>query len=164
MAERFDERPCRRFELDDRAEHAGRALRVGAALITVVAGGWLFALPYLAPRLFAVAGFVFAGLWLLRAARARSTQRRPAEHYLEFRPDALCLREGAQEQVVPWHEIISVAIDDDRLQVIVQRKSSAALVLEPQYRGLGLRPMAEAVQDALTRARQTELCTQAAHG
>jgi hypothetical protein len=164
MAERFDERPCMRFELDDRAERGGTALRVSAALITVVAGGWLFALPYLAPRVFALAGFVFAAAWFVRAMRASKTQRRPTEHYLELRPDALCVRAGAAEQIVPWHEITAIAIDDDRLQVIVERQNCAALVLEPQYRGLGLRPMAEAVQDALTHARNTELCTQAAHG
>lgn len=168
MAERFDERPCIRFELDDRAEQGATALRVGAALVTMLAGAWLLLLPYSVPRLFAVAGFCFAGLWLVRAVRARRKARllHPEEprDYLELRPEALCLRQGGTERVIPWGEVVSVAIDEDRLLVVVERKNASAIMLEPQYRGTALRPLAEAVHDALVRSRITELSRQAAHG
>src|SRR6476661_2685844 len=95
MADRMGERPCVRFELDDRAERGAATLRAFAALVTLGAGIWLFALPYTVPRLFALAGFVFAALWLMRAVRMlRNRQRTPAAHYLELRPNALCLRQG----------------------------------------------------------------------
>jgi hypothetical protein len=164
MTERFDGRPGVRFELDVRAERGAAALRVGAALITVFAGAWLLMLPYSAPRYFAVAGLAFAALWLWRAFRMHRKDRDPQAHYLELRPEALCLCEGGEERIVPWQEVESVAIDEDRLQVVVTRKDSPALLLEPQYRGLGLRAMADAVQDALTQSRQTDLGRQAVHG
>lgn len=165
MVERLDERPCVRFELDERAERGSAVLRMVAALLTIAAGIWAFALPYLAPRLFALAGFAFAALWLVRALRMlRSGRRTPSAHYLELRDNALCLREGSEEQIVPWEEITQIAIDEDRLLVVVERRNSAALLLEPQYRGVGLRPMADAVQQALVRSRHRALGTQAAHG
>lgn len=165
MAERMDERLCVRFELDERAERGAAALRAGAALVTIVAGVWLFTLPYTAPRIFAFAGFVFAAFWLRRALRMlRNAERKPARHYLELRPNALCLCQNGTEQIVPWNEVTQIAIDDDRLLVVVERRNSAALLLEPQYRGLGLRAMAEAVQEALVRSRKSALGTQAAHG
>jgi hypothetical protein len=171
MAERLDE--CLnaadaggvRFELDDRAERGAAALRAVGAVVTIGAGVWLFALPYMTPRLFALAGFAFGGLWLVRAVRMlRNVQRKPATHYLELRPNALILCEGGAEQIVRWEEITQVAIDEDRLLVVVERSNSAALLLEPQYRGVGLRPLAEAVQKGLVRSRQSALGTQAAHG
>jgi hypothetical protein len=168
MAERFDERPCIRFELDDRAERGATALRVGAALVTMLAGAWLLLLPYSVPRVFAVAGLCFAALWLVRAARARRMAKLPAgagpRDYLELRPDALCMRNHGTEQVIPWGEVVSVAIDEDRLMVVVERKNASAIMLEPQYRGTALHPLAEAVHDALVRSRITELSRQAAHG
>jgi hypothetical protein len=167
MAERFDERPCIRFELDDRAEQGATALRVGAALVTMLAGAWLLLLPYSVPRFFAVAGLGFAALWLVRAARARRKAKLPAagpRDYLELRPEALRLCQGGTEQVIPWGEVVSVAIDEDRLLVVVERKNASAIMLEPQYRGTALQPLAEAVHDALVRSRITELSRQAAHG
>jgi len=168
MAERFDERPCIRFELDDRAERGATVLRVGAALVTMLAGAWLLLLPYSVPRFFAVAGFCFAALWLVRAARARRKAKLPAgaepRDYLELRPEALCMSNHGTEQVIPWGEVVSVAIDEDRLMVVVERKNASAIMLEPQYRGTALRPLAEAVHDALVRSRITELSRQAAHG
>ena len=168
MAERFDERPCIRFELDDRAERGATALRVGAALVTMLAGVWLLLLPYSVPRFFAVAGLCFAALWLVRAARARRKAKlltgAELRDYLELRPEALCMRHGGTEQVIPWGEVVSVAIDEDQLLVVVERRNASAIMLEPHYRGTALRPLAEAVHDALVRSRITELSRQAAHG
>jgi hypothetical protein len=168
MAERFDERPCIRFELDGRAERGATVLRVCAALVTMLAGAWLLLLPYSVPRFFAVAGLGFSALWLIRAQRARRKAKLPSEaepqDYLELRPDALCMRQSGAEQVIPWGEVVSVAIDEDRLLVVVERKNASAIMLEPQYRGIALRPLAEAMHDALVRSRISELSRQAAHG
>jgi hypothetical protein len=151
-----------RFEFDTRAEREVAALRTGLSLVLLVAGAWLFALPYALPRAFAAAGIAFAGLWLWRNARAR---RSAVDQYaLELGPDALILREAGVDIAVGWPDIQSVAIDEDRLLVIVARKGAPALELQPHYRGVGLHELGDSVQKALIKARAREGCAAALDG
>jgi hypothetical protein len=144
----------RRFELDVRGERETAALRLGAALLVVLASLWLLALPYPRLRLFSVAGFAFAALWLVRAARSRARTRLHAEHYLELGPDALRLCESDLVQVVPWPDVLSVEVDEDRLTVRVTRSGGPPLELEPRYRGLGVHALGRAVHEAMQKARK----------
>jgi hypothetical protein len=111
-----------RLPLDLRAERAIARLRVSAALMVALASGWLLALPYPLPRLFALAGFGFALLWFVRAARMRRQIRGAADHYLELARDALRLREGERSERVPWSEVESISVDEDRLLLRVARR------------------------------------------
>jgi len=151
-----------RFELDARADRETRVLRSAAAVVVLAAGVWLFTLPFVVPRAFAVAGFVFAALWLRGAAKQRA--RLPARHYLELGRDALELCDGGDAQVVPWPAIESVAIDEDRLVVIVARRDAPPLAIEPQFRGVPLHALAEHIQEALQASRQRGGCAPAKDG
>jgi hypothetical protein len=146
-----------RFERDARGERAARRLRVGAALLVTFAGLWLLALPFAVPRAFGVAGLVFAALWIARALRERRASQQPGEHCLELTADCLRLRDAERVQEVPWSEVESIWIDEDRLLVRVQRRSGAVLDLEPCYRGVGLQNLALAVEDARARAARGHL-------
>jgi hypothetical protein len=148
-----------RFELDARAERETIAARVVAALVVLIAGAWLFTLPFAVPRAFAVAGFVFAALWLRRAAKLRA--RPPERHYLELGRDALVLHDGDSERRISWSAVESVAIDEDRLVVIVARRDAPPLAIEPQYRGVSLHALAERIQASLEAAREHGGCVQA---
>jgi hypothetical protein len=151
-----------RFELDARADRETRALRSAAAIVVLAAGVWLFTLPFLVPRAFALAGFVFAALWLRRAFKQGA--RQPARHYLELGRDALVLCDGAGEQIVPWPAVESVAIDEDRLVVIVARRDAPPLAIEPHFRGVALHALAEHIQQALQASRQGGGCAAAKDG
>jgi hypothetical protein len=151
-----------RFEFDARGEREIAALRAVLAVLLLVAGAWLFALPYAVPRAFAAAGVGFACLWLWRIARAR--HRALDQDALELGPDALILREAGVDKAVPWLDIESVAIDEDRLLVIVARKAAPPLELQPHYRGVGLHELGDNVQHALTVARARRGCAPAADG
>ncbi len=143
-----------RFALDVRAEREAAGLRIAAALLVLPASVWLLALPYPFLRLFALSGFAFAGLWIVRALRARRLTRAQAEHYLELDRDALRLREGERLQVLPWKEVESVRVDEDRLTVsLARRDGGPPLELEPRYQGLGVHDLGQAVYQALARAR-----------
>jgi hypothetical protein len=142
----------RRFALDVRAERQVTALRSFAAWLTLAAGAWLMLLPYPLPRAFAAAGFVFAVLWLVRGARTRLRLRDPQAHYLELCPTGIALCEGGAPLQVPWSEVESIAIDHDRLHVVVVRKGGAGLDIEPQYQGLNLQELAETLAEGLTAA------------
>ena len=80
--------------LDAQSERGAAVLRIAAALVVAVAATWLLALPYAVPRAVAVAGLMFAILWIARNLRVAGRTLDPAEHYLELTAGALCLREG----------------------------------------------------------------------
>jgi hypothetical protein len=141
-----------RYELDVRAEREAALLRGGAALLVLFAGTWLFALPYSVPRVFAAIGFVFAALWLVRAARIGRRIQKPAEHYLELGRDALRLREGELLHELPYGEIASVSIDEDRLVLRIARRQGPTLEIEPRYRGVALHALCDAIRAARSRA------------
>jgi hypothetical protein len=153
-----------RYELDVRAEREGALLRAGAALVVTVAGAWLMVLPYSVPRLFALAGFAFAGLWLARAARMRRRIRNSAEHYLELGPDALRMRDGGELHAVAWPEIETIWVDEDRLVLNIVRRNGAVLEIEPRYRGVALYGLCDAVRAAKSRAAGRGGCAPAADG
>jgi len=153
-----------RLQLDLRAERAIARLRVSAALIVALSSGWLVALPYLLPRLFALAGFAFALLWLVRAARMRRQIRSATDHYLELDRDALRLREGERTERVPWSEVESISVDEDRLLLRVARRQGRILEIEPRYGGVGLYELFEAVRRAWTRAGTGGGCAPAEDG
>jgi hypothetical protein len=162
MAGTGDGETLLRFELDARADRETRVLRAAAGVVVLIAGVWLFTLPFLVPRAFALAGFVFAVFWLRNAAKQRA--RGAARHYLELGRDALVLCDGGAEQIAPWSAVESVAIDEDRLVVIVERRNAPVLAIEPHYRGVSLNGLAEHIQQALMAARQRGGCAPAADG
>jgi len=153
-----------RYELDVRAEREAALLRAGAALVVSLAGAWLFALPYSVPRVFAIAGFGFALLWAVRAVRARRRIRNPGEHYLELGRDALRLRDGAQLHEVPWRDVQSISIDEDRLLLRIAHREGAILEIEPRYRGVALPALYDAVRAARSRAAGRGGCAPAPDG
>jgi hypothetical protein len=153
-----------RYELDVRAEREAALLRAFAALVVSIAGAWLFALPYSVPRVFALAGFGFALLWGVRVVRARRRIRNPGEHYLELGRDALRLREGAQLHEIPWQEIASISIDEDRLLLRIAHGEGAVLEIEPRYRGVALPALCDAVRAARSRAAGRGGCAPAPDG
>lgn len=153
-----------RYELDVRAEREAALLRAVGAVVALIAGIWLFALPYSVPRGFAVVGFVFAVLWLVRAARIVRRTGVPAEHYLELGRDALRLREGEQLHELPWAEIASVSIDEDRLVLRIARRQGGFLEIEPRYRGVALHALGDAIRAARSRATGRGGCAPAGDG
>ena len=139
-----------RYPLDVRAEREAAYLRMIAAILALVGGAWLLALPYIVPRVLAVVGILFAAAFLRRAARARGA----AEHsYLEIGPAGLSICEGDRVERVPFSEILSVSVDDDRLSVVIARRNKPALEIEPRYRGLNLQKLATAIHTGFVSSR-----------
>jgi hypothetical protein len=153
-----------RLVLDAQSERGAALLRIAAALIVAVSATWLLALPYAVPRAVAVAGLVFAILWIGRSLRVTGRTPDPAEHYLELTAGALCLREGTTFERVPWLDIAALSLDEDRLLVRVMRTQGPPLEIEPRYRGVGLHALYEAVTTAWLKARTPQGCAPAGDG
>ena len=73
-------------------------------------------------------------LWIRRWTRGAAP---PSSTYLELRDDALVRRTDEALEVVPCSEVRDVEIDEDRLEVRVERVGSEPLWIEPRY-GLAL--------------------------
>ena len=142
-----------RFVLDVRGERQSMMLRQGAAYLVLCAGAWQMALPYAVPRAFAVAGFVFAALWLVGSLRTRRVLQNAHEHFLELDAAGIGLCEGGTTLRVPWQEVQSVAINHDRLHIVVVRTNAQDLVIEPRYQGMDLQKLAETLSRALKQGR-----------
>jgi hypothetical protein len=144
-----------RFELDVRNERAIATLRLAGAV--VVAGGvvWLVSLgPGLIGIVLSVLGGLAALGWLLVGLRGRKRAAHQASaHYLELSDEGFVLADGARVERVSWSEVRSVAVDEDRLVVRVERDDKAGLVVEPRYRGQSVYSLSDALSARLAKAR-----------
>ena len=142
-----------RFTLDIRGESQSMTLRKAAAWLALFSGAWLLTLPYAIPRAFAVAGLGFAVLWLAGSIRTQRILHSAHQHFLEIDATGIGLCEGGEPIRVPWQEVQSVAIDHDRLHIVVMRNDAPDLVIEPRYQGISLQELAQTLSHGLARGR-----------
>ncbi|MGD8859509.1 MAG: hypothetical protein PVI30_05815 [Myxococcales bacterium] len=127
-----------RFELDPRAERDASIVRGAAAAILIVAGFWTLLLPFTVPRMVALAGLIFAGLWLLRAHRDAVAAQHPHEHFLELAADGLTRGEPGEVTTLPWQQLRGLELDEDRLVIRLHPAQGPPIVIEPRYHGIDL--------------------------
>jgi hypothetical protein len=136
-----------RLEADMATERQVALLKGATGLGLLVCSAWLFALPETLPRVFAVIAVVFATLWIVRAAKLLRRESIPADKdYLELSHTSLKLREHGRELVLPWEEIVRVAIDQDRLTLALLRRTGEIVNIEPRYKGVTLEDLCVAVR------------------
>jgi hypothetical protein len=149
-----------RYPLDVRAEREAALLRMIAAVLAIVGGAWLLALPFVVPRVLAVVGLVFAVAFLRRASRARGTAE---TSYIEIGPDGICVSDRDRLERVAFAEMLAVSVDEDRLIVTITRRNKPVLELEPRYHGLTLHQLGSAIHNGQVAAQQPG-CTEAGDG
>ncbi|MDD9937692.1 MAG: hypothetical protein OXT09_29040 [Myxococcales bacterium] len=147
-----DDAPLVRFELDVQADRQTSVIRGVAAAILLLAGLWTLLLPFSVPRMVAVIGFVFAGLWLVRAAGLRRRALHPESHFLELWPDRLVLGDPEQGQELAWDAIAGIELDEDALVVRLHTRGGDSVVIEPCYRGIALYDLRDAIAEAWQEA------------
>jgi hypothetical protein len=140
--------------MDVRNERAIAWLRIAGAV--VVAGGviWLLSL---GPGLIGITLSVLGGLaalgWLLVGLRGRKRAAEQAgAYYLEVSDEGFVLADGPRVERVSWGDVRSVAVDEDRLVVRVERTGEKpGVVVEPRYRGQSVYALAEALAPRLAK-------------
>lgn len=132
--------PFRTFTVGDVDKDEAR-LRVAAIGVTSLGAG-LFALAHPGPLAITVSlAAIAAGIaWARRANAAGS--RAASRTQLVLAPTGLTL---TPQPELPWAEIASVEVDEDRLVVLVRRTTGEPLVLEPVYDGVSVYELAQAV-------------------
>lgn len=143
----------RRFVYDARAELSVAWLRlVGAGVV-------LLATPFLlTPTLgklgcaFALLAAAIAAFWIVSFMRARRRASSPLRFRLELEDRGLVLEEGGSLTEVPWAEVSSVGVDEERLRVDVGRGRAEPLHIEPRYEGVTIYELAAAIESAWRNA------------
>lgn len=131
-----------------------RELRVFRTVAASVVGSVALVVIALSPgfRGWACGGvsLLFAIGWAMAARHARRRIDAPEEWGVDLEPTHLGLREGpGRHRTVPWPEIRSVEVDEERLVVQVSRgRGVPPLRIEPRFGGLGAYELADAVETA----------------
>ena len=114
-------------------------------LVLLACSAWVFALPYLVPRMLAAVAVLFAALWIKRAiALFRQPPSTAPEDFLELSHEGITVREEGHERHLAWSEIAHVGIDQDRLTLTLLRHNGEILHVEPRYRGVTLEGLCDA--------------------
>lgn len=138
--------------MDRGAVTTDAALRRVAGWVALLAGGWLLLVAdHPLQTLFGVAALAFGVLWLARFGAAAD---RPAgRDCLELGADGLRVESEETTLEIPWQETTGVALDEDRLQVLLMREGLDPVRIEPGYGGLPLRELAEMIHEWRCRQR-----------
>ena len=139
--------PFRDLPLDERAIGEIARLRLGAAIVCLLAALWLVlrSPPWWA--WIAVAGaFAFGILWIRRWAAARTQIARTGA--LELREDGFRVVVADRAEAVDWDDVVAVEADEERVALRVSLIDGEPLFVEPIYNGLGLYELEEAFLSA----------------
>jgi hypothetical protein len=91
---------------------------------------------------------VAAGLgWLVAGARGLRRAKAPTRYFVALREAALELGDGPRVVSVPWDELLSAEVDEERLVVVLRRKDKDPVLLEPRFPKLSVYDLAKAVQE-----------------
>ena len=138
-----------RLMLDVREVRDRVRLRMLASLPALAGGAWLlWSSEGVLLTVLALAGLVFATVWVLLARRSVAQLAGSNDHYLDIGESSLTIRAGSVERSLAWSEIRAVEIDEDRLVVQLRLHPEGSVAVEPQYGALGLRELAETLETA----------------
>lgn len=144
----------RRFELDVAAERSTGALRVVAAVVVLIAAGWVAASdPGLVAGLVAALGALAALGWIAVGARSRRRVQTAERWFLEVDGHGLRMARGGAPLRVPWEAVETVEVDEGRLVVRVQREGAGPVEIPPVWRGIGLHELADLLETRRGSAR-----------
>lgn len=144
-----------RFATDARDQRALALVRaVSALLASLGAVAMLLAkLPFVA-FLLALLALGISLVWLRVARRAAARARRREPEVLAVHALGFALDEGEHTQWVPWSNVERVAVDEDRLDIVVQRRAGERLRIEPRYPGVDLYELVRTLDDARDAAHR----------
>jgi hypothetical protein len=145
--------------LDIEHERSSARLRLAAAVIAAVGGGWLaWVDTSIWMRLTALASWMFAARFVAGYRKARRLDPNDA-HYLEITPEHLILAQGAQHRTIPFAQLDRIELDEDRIAVVLCLGTGEELTVEPVYGGLGQLELAETLQ-RYSQGRSKVGCTE----
>lgn len=139
--------PFRTFEHDVQNEAAVvlvRAVAIAGTLVSI--GGLAFALPNWVGGVFAALGLAAVAGWTVMVVRGRARTR--SRVALDLAPEHLRYEDGTRTSEIAWSEVEAISVDEDRLDVLVERRGAEPLRIEPLFRGASVYELADAIRTA----------------
>lgn len=138
-----------RFEVDAATEHSLARLRFWAACLASVGAVamLLSSLPFVIMLVAVLALLVSLG-WM---AKARSTEKRakaPQDHFLALYASGLEVAEGPSRTWVLWDSVTHIDVDEERLDIVLERANEDPLRLEPRYPGVEIHDLMHTLRNA----------------
>jgi hypothetical protein len=141
-----------RFEVDAGDQRAFARLRAAVAVLSFFsAAALLFSRVPVAIFGVALVGLLVPLAWLRQARSARRRAARPSQHSLALYEKGLLVEDGALRSVLRWSEVTDIAIDEERLDIVLKRKDGEALRIEPRYAGVAIDELMRRLCDARSR-------------
>jgi hypothetical protein len=138
-----------RFEVDPASERAVSRLRLTAAVLAGLGAiaMLLSTLPFTMLLIAILALLVSAG-WIAKSRTIEQRARTPEQHYLALHARGLMLCEGGSLSWVPWECVTHIEVDEERLDIVLERSTEPPLRLEPRYPGVEIYTLMNRLRNA----------------
>jgi hypothetical protein len=139
----------RRFDTDPREQLSFARVRTLSALLALAgATAMLFGKLPIPALLIALLALLISLVWLRQARRAAASARSGRAEALRVHQLGFALDEGERTHWVAWSNVESIAVDEDRLDIVVKCRDAARLRLEPRYPGVDIYELVRTLDDA----------------
>jgi hypothetical protein len=131
---------------------AEAVLRLMASIVALAAAlaALLGSLP-IGAFLIALTGVLVGFAWFFAARRGLKRSQHASDFTLDVYARAFALREGGTLVIVPFAEITRIDVDEERLDVVIERTSGAPLRIEPRYPGVEIHQLMHRLRNAWRR-------------
>jgi hypothetical protein len=138
-----------RFEATAAWFRAEALLRVVASVIALLAAcaTLLGSLP-IGAFLVALTGGLVGLAWFFAAKRGLKRSAQAGNFSLTVHPRGLVFCEGTTRAVLPFAEITAIYVDEDRLDVVIERTSGEPVRIEPRYPGVEIHELMHRLRNA----------------
>lgn len=138
-----------RFEVDPQDERVVARVRAIAGVVAAAASLLLLLGDLPVPVfLVGVLGLFVSVLWLRNARRTAHRVPQANLYFLAVYQDGLLLSEGEHRVAIPWTQVQDVAVDEERLDVVVTRQDAPPLRIEPRYAGVEIHQLVRTLRNA----------------
>lgn len=150
-----------RYEVSEREQRTLARVRTVSALLAF-AGAATMLLGRLPVPVFllAVLGLSVSLLWLRQAQKARRAASGAHQDALQVHEAGLLIDEAERTAWVPWRDVEDIVVDEERLDVVVIRRGTPALRIEPRFPGVELYELVATLNNARCAAAGSERRTE----
>lgn len=136
----------------DDQRSVARVRRVSAGVSAVGAVLLLLADIPIAVFLAAVLALLMSLVWFGQARTAERVAKSVERYYLSVHRDGFLLSEGNQLHRVRFSDVREIAVDEERLDIVVTRAAKEPLRLEPRYPGVEIHALVHTLRHAWQEA------------
>jgi hypothetical protein len=144
-----------RFDVAASDQHGVALVRAVSALLAGVCSvALLLAKVPLPVFLAALLGLVMSLVWLRQARKALRLSHDTSAHHLSLHRDGFVVAQGAQRRSVRFATVRDIAVDEERLDIVVKLEADEVLRLEPRYAGVAIHDLVRSLHEACQAGAQ----------